>query len=182
MRQVRRRRAPWRPWPRWGRRRRGRPCRRRRRRRRPPGGPGPATVGALGIAAGAVFGVHEALQPTAVVGQASPAVGSSLPATFVPNYGRGSFGSLPYGTSDFFPGIGTAADTVTEATAAQQVGIVEIDTVLQYQGAQAAGTGMVLTPDGEILTNNHVVQGATSIRVTISSTGATYSASVVGTD
>jgi S1-C subfamily serine protease len=141
-----------------------------------------ATVGALGIAAGAVFGVHEALQPTTVVGQASPAMGSSLPATFVPNYGRGSFGSLPYGTSDPFTGTGTAADTVTEATAAQQVGIVEIDTALQYQGAEAAGTGMVLTPDGEILTNNHVVQGATSIRVTISSTGATYSASVVGTD
>jgi S1-C subfamily serine protease len=62
------------------------------------------------------------------------------------------------------------------------VGIVEIDTVLQYQGAQAAGTGMVLTSDGEILTNNHVVEGATSITVTISSTGATYAASVVGTD
>jgi S1-C subfamily serine protease len=41
---------------------------------------------------------------------------------------------------------------------------------------------MVLTSDGEILTNNHVVDGATSIRVTISSTGATYTATVVGTD
>jgi S1-C subfamily serine protease len=59
---------------------------------------------------------------------------------------------------------------------------VEIDTVLQYQNARAAGTGMVLTSDGEILTNNHVVEGATSIRVTISSTGATYTATVVGTD
>jgi S1-C subfamily serine protease len=41
---------------------------------------------------------------------------------------------------------------------------------------------MILTSDGEILTNNHVVDGATSISVTISSTGATYTATVVGTD
>jgi S1-C subfamily serine protease len=59
---------------------------------------------------------------------------------------------------------------------------VEIDTVLQYQNARAAGTGMVLTSDGEILTNNHVVDGATGITVTIAGTGTTYTATVVGTD
>jgi S1-C subfamily serine protease len=57
-----------------------------------------------------------------------------------------------------------------------------VDTVLGYRGAAAAGTGMVLTSDGEILTNNHVIDGATSISVTIVSTGATYPATVVGTD
>jgi S1-C subfamily serine protease len=62
------------------------------------------------------------------------------------------------------------------------VGVVDIDTVLQYQGARAAGTGMVLTSDGEVLTNNHVVDGATSITVTVVSTGNTYTATVVGTD
>ena len=76
-----------------------------------------------------------------------------------------------------------AADTSsTAATAAQQVGVVDINTVLQYQGAQAAGTGMILTSSGEVLTNNHVVEGATSIKVVIVSTGATYTAKVVGTD
>ena len=151
-----------------------------------------ATVGAFGIAAGAVFGVHQALQPTTVVGQASPAVGSSQSATFVPNYGRGPLGGYPFGTGGSSSGsdggtqggtaTGTSFGTLSGATAEQQVGIVEIDTVLQYQSAQAAGTGMVLTSDGEILTNNHVVDGATRITVTISSTGATYSATVVGTD
>jgi len=68
------------------------------------------------------------------------------------------------------------------ATAAQQVGVVDIDTVLQYQGAEAAGTGMILTSSGEVLTNNHVVDGATSIKVTVVSTGASYTAKVVGTD
>jgi Trypsin-like serine proteases, typically periplasmic, contain C-terminal PDZ domain len=73
----------------------------------------------------------------------------------------------------------TPSDT---ATSTQSRGIVDIDTVLAYQGAEAAGTGMVLTSDGEVLTNNHVVEGATLITVTVVATGRTYSASVVGTD
>ena len=41
---------------------------------------------------------------------------------------------------------------------------------------------MVLTSDGEVVTNHHVVEGATSIKVTVMSTGKTYTAEVVGTD
>jgi S1-C subfamily serine protease len=41
---------------------------------------------------------------------------------------------------------------------------------------------MVLTSDGEILTNNHVVNGSTSISVVVVSTGKTYVARVIGTD
>jgi S1-C subfamily serine protease len=39
-------------------------------------------------------------------------------------------------------------------------GVVVIKTNLAYQGGTAAGTGMVLTSSGEILTNNHVIRGA----------------------
>jgi S1-C subfamily serine protease len=60
--------------------------------------------------------------------------------------------------------------------------IVDVTTTLGYQGAKAAGTGIVLTPTGEILTNHHVVQGATSISVTDVDKGRTYSGSVVGYD
>ena len=42
-------------------------------------------------------------------------------------------------------------------------GVVVIDTNLAYQGNAAAGTGMVLTSSGEVLTNNHVISGATTI-------------------
>ncbi|HXH34098.1 MAG TPA: trypsin-like peptidase domain-containing protein [Plantibacter sp.] len=73
------------------------------------------------------------------------------------------------------------ADT-RDATAAESVGVVDIDTELAYQGAAAAGTGMVLTSDGQVLTNNHVVAGATSITVTVVSTGQQYTARVIGTD
>jgi S1-C subfamily serine protease len=76
---------------------------------------------------------------------------------------------------------GTSA-SVSLATAAQQKGIVTIVSVLKYENAESAGTGMVLTPNGEILTNNHVVRGATRIAVTVASTGRTYRADVVGTD
>jgi S1-C subfamily serine protease len=70
----------------------------------------------------------------------------------------------------------------TAATSAQQVGLVTIVSTLGYADATSAGTGIVLTSDGTILTNNHVIVGATAIEVTVESTGATYSAQVVGTD
>jgi S1-C subfamily serine protease len=77
----------------------------------------------------------------------------------------------------------TAATGATRtATSAEEVGVVDITTVLDYGQGAAAGTGLVLTPAGEILTNNHVIQDATRIRVTVVSTGSTYTASVVGTD
>ena len=61
-------------------------------------------------------------------------------------------------------------------------GIVVIDTTLGYQSSNAAGTGMVLTSSGEILTNNHVIDGATKIKVVVPGTGRSYSAKVVGYD
>jgi S1-C subfamily serine protease len=59
---------------------------------------------------------------------------------------------------------------------------VDINTTLGYAEEQAAGTGIVLTPSGEILTNNHVIEGATTISVTDVGNGKTYTASVVGYD
>jgi S1-C subfamily serine protease len=45
-----------------------------------------------------------------------------------------------------------------------------------------AGTGIVLTPDGQLLTNAHVVSGATSIKVTIGSDTQSHDATVMGVD
>jgi S1-C subfamily serine protease len=59
-------------------------------------------------------------------------------------------------------------------------GLVDVNTTVDYGAAQAAGTGMVLTPDGEVLTNNHVIEGATTISVTDVGNGKTYAATVVG--
>jgi S1-C subfamily serine protease len=61
-------------------------------------------------------------------------------------------------------------------------GVVVIETNLALNGSAAAGTGIVLTRDGQVLTNNHVIRGATSIRVRVPGTGRSYSARVVGYD
>jgi S1-C subfamily serine protease len=59
-------------------------------------------------------------------------------------------------------------------------GIVDIYTNLGYQGSEAAGTGIILSSTGTILTNNHVIRGATTIRATVVDTHRTYRAKVVG--
>jgi S1-C subfamily serine protease len=61
-------------------------------------------------------------------------------------------------------------------------GVVVIETSLGYQDARAAGTGMVLTPSGTVLTNNHVIRNATDVRVVEPGTGRSYPATVVGYD
>jgi S1-C subfamily serine protease len=70
--------------------------------------------------------------------------------------------------------------TTSQITSKVDPGLVDIVTTLRYAGAEAAGTGMVVTPNGEILTNNHVIEGSTGIKVTDIGNGRTYSAKVVG--
>lgn len=75
-----------------------------------------------------------------------------------------------------------AATTTTTAapSEAQSQGVVLIST--QTTGGEAAGTGMVLSSTGEVLTNYHVVQGSTDVTVEVAATGTLYSATVVGHD
>jgi S1-C subfamily serine protease len=61
-------------------------------------------------------------------------------------------------------------------------GLVDVISTLGFQNAEAEGTGIVLTSNGEILTNNHVINGATSIKVTDIGNGQSYKATVVGYD
>ena len=73
---------------------------------------------------------------------------------------------------------------VGSATAARVTtpipGIVDIYTNLGYQGEAAAGTGIVLSSSGVVLTNNHVIRGATTIKVVDLDNGRTYKATVLG--
>jgi S1-C subfamily serine protease len=81
--------------------------------------------------------------------------------------GNGSGGSTSPGTFD----ANVIASKVIPA-------IVNITTTTT-QG-RAAGTGMVVSASGEVLTNNHVIADSTDIKVDIGGTGNTHSAHVVG--
>jgi S1-C subfamily serine protease len=78
--------------------------------------------------------------------------------------------------------VGMAAALAFARSKPIGTGVVVIDTNLGYQGGAAAGSGMVLTSSGTVLTNNHVVSGATTIKVVVPNTGHSYSARVVGYD
>ena len=72
----------------------------------------------------------------------------------------------------------------TEAadTARVKPGVVRIDTALPLQGAAGTGTGVVLSPEGVVLTNSHVIRGATTITATNVGNGQSYPADVIGYD
>ena len=94
------------------------------------------------------------------------------------------------------PTSGAAQPTATPSATArplpeQSVGPVEVTDdvkrgVVLIAGRTpnegVAGTGMVLSEDGHILTNYHVVRSTESITVTIASTGRRYNADMVGRD
>ncbi len=67
-------------------------------------------------------------------------------------------------------------------TAKVDPALVDINLTLDDQSAEAAATGIVLSPSGLVLTNNHVVNGATTIRATDLGNGRTYTATVLGYD
>jgi S1-C subfamily serine protease len=74
------------------------------------------------------------------------------------------------------------AAAATPKTPSPTKGVVLVNTDLALEQASAAGTGIVLTKTGEILTNNHVIAGATTVKVTVPATHKTYTADVVGYD
>jgi S1-C subfamily serine protease len=127
-------------------------------------------IGGLGTAAVAVLTSH----PSTTGTQHSSQGTLNLPG----NFGGDVRGGQALGEQ------AVAGETAaTASTDAQKVGVVTIYTTLDYTAQdQAAGTGMIISSNGYILTNNHVVESSTSIKVTVESTGQTYTAKVVGTD
>ncbi|MFD3703578.1 S1C family serine protease [Nocardia sp. NPDC058658] len=60
--------------------------------------------------------------------------------------------------------------------------LVNIDVEASGFGGGAAGSGIVLTEDGQILTSHHVIKGADELRVTDIGNGLVYDATVLGYD
>jgi S1-C subfamily serine protease len=147
----------------------------------PTQGPATRTTGgiftavvAVSVALAAVLGVviGHALWKSASRSIFSP---STLP-TFP--FGGGSNTAGPGQGSSASGGPPNAASIAKNIDPA----LVDVNTSVPYQGYQGAGTGIVLSSNGEVLTNNHVVEGATRISVTDIGNGKTYDATVVGYD
>jgi putative serine protease PepD len=68
---------------------------------------------------------------------------------------------------------------VASIAAAVSPSVVEVSATLS--NGTSTGSGVIITSGGEIVTNNHVISGAQSIKVTTSD-GKSYTAKVVGTD
>lgn len=98
-----------------------------------------------------------------------------------------------------YPGkiYGTNAD-FTEAAEKTVNGVVHVKNVAEYRGPrtmrdlmygnnrggkalQGTGSGVIISPDGYIVTNNHVIKGASEIEVTLNN-NKTFTAEIIGND
>ena len=86
-------------------------------------------------------------------------------------------------TDSSTPAQPVSAQSASGDTIAKQndPAIVDVTTEVAFGRGESAGSGIVLTSDGEVVTNNHVIEGATSIEVRISDDSASYKAKVLGT-
>jgi S1-C subfamily serine protease len=148
------------------------------------------------VAAGAGAGAAIALSnsnsstPSAI----APAGGSG--GTQLNPEGGSGFGALPSGsagngsTGNGSAGTGTGGGTnsgtgslnASAIAAKVDTGIVDVTSQLKYSDATAEGTGMVISSSGLVLTNNHVIDEATSVSATLVVSGKSYTARVVGYD
>jgi S1-C subfamily serine protease len=151
-------------------------------------------VAAAAIAGG---GVSQVIWPS---GQAASST-ATPPAVTTPSGGTGGSGSGgtydPFGSSGSGSGGTGSGGTGAGGTTSEGAGgpsdvssiaagvdpaLVDVNVIFNYQSMEGAGTGIVLTSNGLILTNNHVIDEATKISVTDIGNGKTYSATVVGYD
>jgi S1-C subfamily serine protease len=95
--------------------------------------------------------------------------------------GNGANGGSNAGGSG---GANTGAGSLNASAIAAKVdpGVVDITSNLKYSHATAEGTGMVISSSGLVLTNNHVIDQATSVSATLVTSGKTYTAKVIGYD
>jgi S1-C subfamily serine protease len=94
----------------------------------------------------------------------------------------GLIGTMNHGVAGTATATSKTVLTSSQIAARVDPALVDVVSTDGYQQATSEGTGIVLTSTGEILTNNHVIEGATSIKVTDVGNGKTYTATVVGYD
>ncbi len=134
---------------------------------------------AAGVGAGAAIALNHTSDPSS-----SPAANGSQQNPF--SNGGSNFGQAPSnnqnGTGSGGTNTGTGSLNAKALAAKVDPAIVDITSQLKYNNAAAEGTGIVISPNGLVLTNNHVIDEATSVSATLVVSGKTYTAKVLGYD
>jgi len=94
----------------------------------------------------------------------------------------GLIGSMNHGVAGTVTATSKTALSSSEIASRVDPALVDVVATDGDEGATSAGTGIALSSNGVVLTNNHVIEGATSIKVTDIGNGKTYTATVVGYD
>ncbi|WP_415949875.1 trypsin-like peptidase domain-containing protein [Streptomyces sp. KLOTTS4A1] len=140
----------------------------------------------------AVFGHEPAAHPAPAPAPRKRARGPVALLAAVALVAAAVGGGTAYAAQELF-GSGTTTPTTvngTNAAAGSKGTIAGVanavsPSIVEIKAATGSGTatgsGVIITSDGEIITNNHVIAGADRIQVTTSD-GRTYDAKVVGTD
>jgi S1-C subfamily serine protease len=119
-----------------------------------------------------------ATAPPRGVSPSSPAASSQVPGgTALP--GASGVPVPPEG------GAPAAANGQLDAQAVAdmvQPGMVNISAPAAYASSLSEGTGIVLSADGLVLTNNHVIRGTAAPTATLVNSGKTYKATILGYD
>ncbi len=150
--------------------------------------------------AGYLASVHASEPPALRTTTAAAPAGAPRPAISCSSGASGASGGSgglpgfgwPFGPSGFSGASGFSGSSgqspqapppnLRHLASSVDADLVDVDTVLAYEGAEAAGTGIVLGSKGEVLTNNHVIREATSVEVTDLGDRRSYRADVVGYD
>lgn len=143
-----------------------------------PAAPGTPTKNRRGSAA-----LVAALAIGALVGGAS---GAGVTALVLSNQNNGVPASQAQGPSNVVVNDTDEVNQVTAVAAKASPSVVTIDVAGASAGQAGTGSGVILTDDGYVLTNTHVVTldgAAADVRIQVrGNDGKLYSASVVGTD
>jgi len=104
---------------------------------------------------------------------------SGTPASSAP---KTSVSGIPVPPGGAPPAAASGKLDTQSVTDMVQPGMVDIDAPQAYSQSLSEGTGIILTSSGLVLTNNHVIEGATSPTATLVSSGKTYKATIIGYD
>lgn len=138
--------------------------------------------GALALGAALVAGAGAGAVTAALIGGSKTVVTSPVSTTAAATFANSTGASTEAVIAKIEPALVDIHTTGTSSSASSAFGTGTNPFGGETSTTEAAGTGMIISSDGLVLTNAHVLEGATSITVTYDGTTATHAATLVGED